>query len=172
MRLGIIGPGNIAKEFANDLKYVELEKCEVGAVLGHSYEHTKEFVDKYGGSAIKDINELVTNRPDAIYIATPHSLHYEETLFCLENNIPVLCEKPLAINEKQVSKVFIKDKEVTAIRLDPYKETADINEDNQNWPQMPMPSKFQLFKAQSGGARGQSTGGNAMQKLSPQKPTQ
>ena len=102
MRLGIIGPGNIAKEFANDLKYVELEKCEVGAVLGHSYEHTKEFVDKYGGSAIKDINELVTNRPDAVYIATPHSLHYEETLFCLENNIPVLCEKPLAINERQV----------------------------------------------------------------------
>jgi hypothetical protein len=68
------------------------------------------------------------------------------------------------LNEKQVSKVFIKDKEVTAIRLDPYKETADINEDNQNWPQMPMPSKFQLFKAQSSGSRGQSTGGNAMQK--------
>jgi len=37
---------------------------------------------------------------------------------------------------------------------------------------MPMPSKFQLFKAQNSGSRGQSTGGNAMQKLSPQKPTQ
>ena len=69
------------------------------------------------------------------------------------------------LNEKQISKVFIKDKEVAAIRLDPYKETADINEDNQNWPDMPMPSKFQLFKAQqAGGARGQSTGGNSMQK--------
>ncbi|HEX5153604.1 MAG TPA: M1 family metallopeptidase [Parafilimonas sp.] len=68
------------------------------------------------------------------------------------------------LNEKQLSKVFIKDKEVTAIKLDPYKETADINEDNQNWPSIPMPSKFQLFKAQSGGARGQSTGGNAMQR--------
>ena len=76
------------------------------------------------------------------------------------------------LNEKQVSKVFIKDKEVTAIRLDPNKETADINEDNQTWPQMPMPSKFQLFKMQNaGGARGQSTGGNAMQKAV-QKPNQ
>jgi hypothetical protein len=50
-------------------------------------------------------------------------------------------------NEKQVSKVFIKDKEVAGVRLDPYRETADVNEENQNWPQMPMPSKFQLFKA-------------------------
>jgi hypothetical protein len=66
-------------------------------------------------------------------------------------------------NEKQVSKVFVKDKEVTGIRLDPYRETADINEDNQVWPQMPMPSKFQLFKMRAGGARGQSAGGNAMQ---------
>ena len=76
------------------------------------------------------------------------------------------------LNEKQVSKVFIKDKEVTSIKLDPYRETADINEDNQNWPAMPMPSKFQLFKAQAGGARGQSTGGNAMQRASAQKPNQ
>ncbi|SFQ24367.1 M1 family metallopeptidase [Parafilimonas terrae] len=68
-------------------------------------------------------------------------------------------------NEKEFSKVFIKDKEVSGIRLDPYRETADINEDNQVWPNMPMPSKFQLFKMQGGfGARGQSAGGNAMQK--------
>jgi len=77
------------------------------------------------------------------------------------------------LNEKQVSKVFIKDKEVIGIRLDPNRESADINEDNQNWPQMPMPSMFQLFKAQQqAGSRGQSTGGNAMQKKAPQKPTQ
>jgi hypothetical protein len=77
------------------------------------------------------------------------------------------------LNEKQVSKVFIKDKEVIGIKLDPYQETADINEENQSWPVMPMPSKFQLFKAQAAaGSRGQSTGGNAMQKASVQKPNQ
>ena len=103
MRWGIIGPGNIAKEFADDLKYVESEKCEVGAVLGHKLEHTKEFAKKYGGFAINDIKEFLSNKPDAVYIATPHPLHYEQALFCLENKIPVLCEKPLAINEKQVS---------------------------------------------------------------------
>ena len=73
------------------------------------------------------------------------------------------------LNEKQVTKVFIKDKEVTGIKLDPYKETADVNEDNQNWPVKEMPSKFQLFKAQAGGSRGQSTGGNSMQRAEQKK---
>ncbi|PWU01544.1 MAG: aminopeptidase [Bacteroidetes bacterium] len=52
-------------------------------------------------------------------------------------------------NEKIVSKVFIKDKEVTAIRLDPNRETADIDESNGMWPVKELPSKFQLFKQQA-----------------------
>ena len=103
MQWGIIGPGNIAKEFAGDLKYVENEKCEIGAVLGNHPDATAAFVKDNGGFVINNINDLLTHRPDAVYIATPHPLHYEQALFCLENKIPVLCEKPLAINEKQVS---------------------------------------------------------------------
>ncbi len=103
MRWGIIGPGNIAREFAEDLKYVETAKCEIGPVLGHTIEHTSEFVKKHGGFIAKDLDEFVKSIPDAAYIATPHPLHFEQTVICLENKIPVLCEKPLAINEKQVS---------------------------------------------------------------------
>jgi len=103
MQWGIIGPGNIAKEFAGDLKYVENEKCDIGAVLGHHPEHTESFAKDNGGFVIKNIEEFIQHRPDAVYIATPHPLHFEQALFCLENKIPVLCEKPLAINEKQVN---------------------------------------------------------------------
>lgn len=73
------------------------------------------------------------------------------------------------LNEKKVSKVFAKDKEVASIQLDPMRETADIDETNGMWPIKEMPSKFQLFKG-SGGMRGlgapRATGGptNAMQK--------
>ena len=38
---------------------------------------------------------------DAIYVATPHSRHLEDTLLCLEAGTPVLCEKPLALSEAQ-----------------------------------------------------------------------
>ena len=49
-------------------------------------------------------------------------------------------------NENSFSKVFVKDKVVTAIRLDPYKETADIDESNNNWPVKQVPSRFQVYK--------------------------
>ncbi len=68
-------------------------------------------------------------------------------------------------NEQQITKVFIKDKQVVAIKLDPNKETADINEANGMWPLKEMPTKFELFKqAQAAAPRGQSAGVNPMQK--------
>ncbi len=49
-------------------------------------------------------------------------------------------------NEKQVTKVFVKEKEAAAIRLDPYRETADINESNNTRPLPAEPRLFQVFK--------------------------
>lgn len=67
-------------------------------------------------------------------------------------------------NETGVTKVFMKDKEVTSIKLDPMKETADINEANNSWPHVSAPSKFQVFKMKQQQVRGQSSGSNPMQK--------
>ena len=68
------------------------------------------------------------------------------------------------LNEKTASKFYIHDKEVASIKLDPMRETADIDESNNYWGKMPEPSKFQLFKQKAGGpARGQSVGTNPMQ---------
>ncbi|ATL47609.1 aminopeptidase [Chitinophaga caeni] len=66
-------------------------------------------------------------------------------------------------NEQKVTKVFAKDKEVVAVQLDPYRETADIDEANNAWPRHAEPSRFELFKMNRA-ARGASTGGNPMQK--------
>ena len=49
-------------------------------------------------------------------------------------------------NETKFRKVFVKDKEVTGIVIDPYKETADIDFANNNWPVKEIPSRFQVFK--------------------------
>ncbi|WGQ12109.1 M1 family metallopeptidase [Pedobacter gandavensis] len=65
-------------------------------------------------------------------------------------------------NENQVTKVFAKDKEVISVQLDPYRETADIDENNNSWPRKAQPSRFELFKQQQA-PRGSSTGGNPMQ---------
>jgi hypothetical protein len=49
-------------------------------------------------------------------------------------------------NENKVVKTFIKDKEVASVKLDPLRETADINEANNNWNSIPEPSRFSIFK--------------------------
>ena len=69
-------------------------------------------------------------------------------------------------NENKVIKTFMKDKEVVSVLLDPLRETADINTDNNTWPAIITPSKFQLFKNGGGGRgpRGAGGGGNPMQK--------
>ncbi|GAC1423196.1 MAG: M1 family metallopeptidase [Flavisolibacter sp.] len=73
------------------------------------------------------------------------------------------------LNEKQVSKFFMKDKEVVSIKLDPMRETADIDETNNTWGNISAePSKFQVFKIKQA-ARGQSAGMNPMQKAKEKK---
>ena len=67
-------------------------------------------------------------------------------------------------NENRVVKTFVKDREVASIRLDPMRETADINEKNNTWNVVEAPSKFQLYKSRNSAARGASTGSNPMQK--------
>ncbi len=68
-------------------------------------------------------------------------------------------------NENKVTKVFLKDKEVASIKLDPMRETADINPGNNTWPAVETPTKFQLFKARTGGGRGGPSGAvNPMQR--------
>ncbi len=67
-------------------------------------------------------------------------------------------------NENRVIKTFMKNKEVASIKLDPLRETADINTDNNTWPAVTTASKFQLFKAGARGARGAGGGVNPMQK--------
>ncbi|MBD0377437.1 MAG: M1 family peptidase, partial [Flavisolibacter sp.] len=69
------------------------------------------------------------------------------------------------LNENKVTKAFMKDKEVASIQIDPYKETADIDETNNTWGTItPAPTRFQVFKQKQAGVRGQSTGINPMQK--------
>ncbi len=67
-------------------------------------------------------------------------------------------------NENKVVKTFIKRKEVASIKLDPMRETADIDEKNNLWNVDATPSTFQLFKERARAARGASGGNNPMQK--------
>ncbi|KGE85518.1 MAG: M1 family metallopeptidase [Phaeodactylibacter xiamenensis] len=49
-------------------------------------------------------------------------------------------------NESAFTKVFVKEKQVKAIEIDPFRETADAGLGNNSWPLRQVPSRFQVFK--------------------------
>lgn len=104
-RWGIIGAGNIAAKFASALRYTE--GAEVFAVASRDSGKGNAFAEKFGASHIyTDYAQLAADEEvDVIYIATPHAFHCEQALMCLDRHKPVLCEKPMALNYNQVSRM-------------------------------------------------------------------
>jgi predicted dehydrogenase len=106
IRWGILGCGRIARKFAADLSLVEdAELVALGArQLSTAEEFAKEFPARhiYGS-----YEELVSDGDvDVIYIASPHALHLEQTLLCLNHGKAVLCEKSFALNLRQVKEMI------------------------------------------------------------------
>ena len=101
IRWGILGCGKIARKFAADIKLVK--NAELIAIAAREQStadaFAKDFPVKYKHSGYKALAENA--EVDAIYIATPHALHHEHALLCLNNNKAVLCEKAFAINHSQ-----------------------------------------------------------------------
>ena len=105
VRWGVIGTGSIANAFAHSIKHCK--NSELIAVFGRNKETLQEFSSKFDAIWVNDIDELVTsNAIDAIYIATPHSSHFEYALQAIKNNKHVLCEKPIAMNHIESMVLF------------------------------------------------------------------
>lgn len=106
IRWGIMGAGGIAHKFASDLSLVEgAELIAIGSrAKGKADEFTSRYAIKYSHGSYE---ELVKNEEvDVIYIATPHSHHYDNTLLCFEHNKAVLCEKAFAVNSVQAREMI------------------------------------------------------------------
>jgi predicted dehydrogenase len=106
IRWGILGCGKIANKFAGDLKFVEDSKLV--AVASRNESNAKEFCKTFAASRYFTSYEELVSSPDVdvIYVATPHGLHYEHVLMCLEYKKAVLCEKAFGLNYKQVHEMI------------------------------------------------------------------
>jgi len=111
IRWGILGAGRIARKFASDLKLVE--DAELIAIGSRSQQSADDFGDEFGLKYRHNSYEALVSNPevDVIYIATPHNLHCENTLLCLEQRKAVLCEKPFAMNARQTQIMIDKARE-------------------------------------------------------------
>lgn len=101
IRWGILGTGNIAKKFAEGLSV--LPDAQLAAVGSRALETANAFGDQYDiPRRHASYEELAADAEiDAIYVATPHPFHRENSILCLNAGKAVLCEKPFAINRHQ-----------------------------------------------------------------------
>lgn len=103
---GILGAGNIARSFATGLQV--LPQARLVAIGSRSLEKANAFGEAFGiPRRYGRYQELVDDpEVDVIYVATPHSLHREHSLLCLQAGKAVLCEKPFALNAREAREVI------------------------------------------------------------------
>ena len=106
LRWGIIGPGSIAKRFADDVS--PLDDHKIFAAGSRDAAKSEAFLAKYGGGNAYGSYEELVNDPDVdcVYVATPHPFHKEHALLALRAGKPVLCEKPFTVNVAEAEEVI------------------------------------------------------------------
>ncbi len=102
----ILGLGNIARKFAQDLALVP--QARLHAVASRSPAKAQAFAAEFAvPHAVGSYDDLLAVPDlDVVYIATPHSEHCAHALRCLRAGLPVLCEKAFAQNATQAQEMI------------------------------------------------------------------
>lgn len=105
MRVGILGTGGIEHVLADT--FSQMEEVECYAVASRTLEKAEKFCEETEfKQAYGSYLELVEDpKVELVYIATPHSNHYDDMRLCIEHHKPVLCEKAFTMNATQARKI-------------------------------------------------------------------
>jgi predicted dehydrogenase len=106
LRWGILGTGNIAKQFAAGLKTAR--RSSIVAVGSRRADSAAQFARDFSADSHHGSYDALINDPavDAIYLSLPNSLHHEWTIKSLRAGKHVLCEKPFAMDFAQSQEMF------------------------------------------------------------------
>lgn len=106
IRFGIVGTGNIAHRFAEAIANVET--AQLVAVASRKQETAEKFGDEFGipnrFGSYEDM--AASDCIDVAYIAVPHSGHKPCSCLMMEHGKHVICEKPLAVNAREVREMI------------------------------------------------------------------
>lgn len=106
MKFAILAPGNIARSMAKAVS--EIKDIECYAVASRDYGRAKEFADQWGFEKAYGSYEEMAQDPqvELVYVASPHSHHYEHAKLCLEHGKHVLVEKAFTVNAAQAEELI------------------------------------------------------------------
>lgn len=105
MKIGILGCGVMAETFADTLR--QMGEVECYAAASRTLKRAEEFAGKYGfKKAYGSYEELCADQEvELIYIATPHSSHFDNMKLCIRHKKPVLCEKSFTVNAREAEQI-------------------------------------------------------------------
>jgi len=106
IRLAVIGTNWITDKFIEAA--LQTGQFQLSAVYSRHQDSAKSFAHKYAATTIfTDLEQLAKSQDiDAVYIASPNSLHFQQAKLMLENNKDVICEKPLTSNIEQTKTII------------------------------------------------------------------
>jgi predicted dehydrogenase len=106
MKMAILGVGNISRSMSATIR--EIEEVTSYAVASRDYTKAEEFAKEFGFRRAYGSYEEMLSDPEVelVYVATPHSHHYEHIKLCLNHGKHVLCEKAFTINATQAEEIL------------------------------------------------------------------
>ena len=104
-RWGVLGTGNIARQFCGDLR--SLPGHELTAVASRDAGRAAAFCRDFGGEAVGGYDALLGRDDlDGVYVSLPNAMHEEWAVKLLDAGHAVLCEKPLATDADAAGRMF------------------------------------------------------------------
>ena len=105
MKIGVIGAGSIARTVIPTMQAMDGAECY--AVAARDRKRAEALAAEYGAARAYGSYEEMLKDPgvDLVYVATPHSFHYEHMMLALSHGKHVLCEKAFTMNAKQAGEV-------------------------------------------------------------------
>ena len=105
IRLATIGTSRICSLFLEGAKLTN--QFTLSAVYSRSYDRGYAFAEKFGcKNVFTNLSEMAqSDSIDAVYIASPNSLHYSQSKLFLQNGKHVICEKPVVTNSNEYTEL-------------------------------------------------------------------
>jgi len=127
VRFGVIGTNWITEAFINGASHHP--DFQLGAVYSRAEDRAAEFAGKFGVDTIfTDLEEMAkSDLIDAVYIASPNSLHASQAKTLMENGKHVLCEKAISSNSRELDDLIRTAKDNQVVLMEALKSTLMPN---------------------------------------------